>query len=287
MARTARFFRMSFLLFPALILCVSSAAAQAQSSSQQQNPPQSTAVKQAVPPEAQPAARTPRQEAEMRADLFMARKEYADAAGAYAELLKKEPRNAVLLNKLGVAYHLQGNLGQAKKYYDKAAKADRNFANAYNNLGTVFYQRRKYSKAIPNYLKAVGIDPQMSVGYSNLGYAYFHMKKYDEALGAFRQALAIDPEIFDRSSRGGSLLQDRTVMADRGLFYFFLAKSFASRGDAAQCVRYLKRAQDEGYKDLLSARTDAAFKPVLRDPDVRLILQLEPLPPEPKTNIAP
>jgi tetratricopeptide (TPR) repeat protein len=263
----------------ALIVCLAPASAQ--------TPQQASDVKQTPPANTNDVVRTPRQEAELRADLFMVRKQYSDAVDAYEKLVEQEPRNAILLNKLGIAYHLQSKLDEARKYYERATKADRKFANAYNNLGTIYYQRKKYSKAVPIYIKAVGLDPEMSVAFSNLGYAYFHMKKYDEAMDAFRHALTIDPEIFEHSSKTGSLLQDRTVLGDRGLFYFFLAKSFAARGDAEQCLRYLKRAADEGYASVQSARTDAAFKPVLRDPLVREFLQLEPLPQDPKQNIAP
>jgi tetratricopeptide (TPR) repeat protein len=289
-------FGISFLAVCALalsmcLLCSQAAAGQTSSSSsqaqppaQQTSPPQTESSKGAGTVDASKVERTPRREAEMRADLLMARKEYADAAVAYEALVKQEPRNAQLVNKLGVAYHLQTKLDQAKKYYDRAAKLDPTFANAFNNLGTVYYQRKKYRKAVEMYRKALKVDPEMSVGFSNLGYAYFHLKKYDEAMDAFHRALAIDPEIFDRSSKVGSLLQDRTVLENRGLFNFFLAKSFAVQGDAVRCAQYLRKAIEDGYPSLPAARTDAAFKPVLRDPTVRELLQLEPLPPEPKSN---
>lgn len=296
MTRTKRNSSLSSFLLIAWVLsfCLACWPVHAGQSSNGPQPPaqqasaqQTEQTKTAVQVEPPPVARTPFQQEELRADLLMARKEYADAASVYEKLLAQQPRNAAILNKLGISYHQQARLDLAKKYYERAMKADRNFANAYNNLAMVYYQRKKYKKAVELCLDALRVDPQMSVGYSNLGYSYFHLKKYDEAMDAFRHALSLDPEIFERTSKGGSLLQDRTVMGDRGLFNFFLAKSFAARGDAAQCARYLKRAIDEGYKNVLSARTDVSFKPVLKDPTVRELLQLEPLPPEPKTNIAP
>jgi tetratricopeptide (TPR) repeat protein len=266
----------------------SSSPSQTQPSAQQTSAQQQSEIpKNVAANDAPTVARTPRQEAELRADLLMARKEYADAAIAYEALVKEEPRNAQMVNKLGVAYHLQTRLDMAKRYYERATKLDSNFANAINNLGTVYYQRKQYSKAIKIYQKALKADPEMSVGYSNLGYAYFHLKKYDEAMDAFHRALVIDPEIFERSSKAGSLLQDRTVLADRGLFNFFLAKSYASMGDAEHCAQYLRKAIEDGYPSIPAARTDAAFKLVLRDPTVRELLQLEPLAPAPKSNGAP
>ena len=86
--------------------------------------------------QAQPTAqrtRSPREDDELRADIMMARKQYPEAAVIYQKLLRQEPRNALLLNKLGIAYHQQGMLDQAKRYYERAVKADRTFANAVNN----------------------------------------------------------------------------------------------------------------------------------------------------------
>jgi tetratricopeptide (TPR) repeat protein len=225
-----------------------------------------------APPPAQ-AAQTPREEEEMRADIFMARKQYADAVAIYQKLVQQEPRNPVLLNKLGIAYHQQTMLDQAKRYYERAVKADRNYANAYNNIGTIYYQRRQFGKAVRAYKKALQIRTDMSAVYSNLGYAYFMQKHYEDALAAFHRALELDPEVFERGQRSGSLLQDRSV-ENHGLFYYFLAKSFAAMGNAERCAHYLRKARDEGYTDLAAAKTDPAFARVINDPSVQEILQL-------------
>lgn len=249
----------------------------AQGSSQQPAHPQQSDTAQtsgtsaALAPSG-PPARTPREDEELRADVLMARKQYAEAAAAYLSLVRQEPRNAVLLNKLGIAYHQQTMLDQAKRYYERAVKADRTFANAYNNVGTIYYQRRNYRKAIQWYTKAIELRPDMAAVHSNLGYAYFGQKRYDEALAAFHRALELDAEVFERSHRAGSLLQDRSV-EDHGLFYFFLAKSFAAMGNAERCAEYLKKARDEGYKNLAAVKTDPAFAKVVGDPAIQEILQ--------------
>lgn len=211
----------------------------------------------------------------MRADILMARKQYSEAGPLYQKLLLQEPRNAVLLNKTGIAYHQQAMLEQAKRYYERAIKADRTYANAYNNVGTIHYQRKNYRKAIQAYKKALEIRPDMPAVHSNLGYAYFMQKHYEEALAAFRRAVELDPEVFERSHRSGSLLQDRSV-DDHGLFYFFLAKSFATMGNPKRCAHYLKKARDEGYKNLASIQTDPAFAAVIKDPGVQEVLQGAP-----------
>ena len=209
---------------------------------------------------------------EQLADLCMVRKEYREAAGLYKRLADQEPRNAVYLNKLGIALHQQTALNLALKYYERASKMDPMYADAQNNIGTIWYQRKKYNKAIHAYQKALSIRTDMAVLYSNLGYAYFGDKKYEQSIAAFRQALSIDPRLFETNgSRAGSLLQDRSV-GDRGRFYFMLAKSFAEAGDLEHCLRYLRKAKDEGYTSLGEVKTDKAFAAVLKDPAMEEIL---------------
>jgi tetratricopeptide (TPR) repeat protein len=209
---------------------------------------------------------------EQLADLYMVRKDYREAAETYKRLSDQNPRNPVYLNKLGIALHQQEALAMALKYYERATKLDPSYADAQNNIGTVWYQRKKYSKAIRSYQKALNIRKDMAVLYSNLGYAYFADKKYEQSMASFRQALAVDPEFFERhSGRNGSVLQDRSV-TDRGRFYFMLAKSFAQAGKLDRCIIYLRKAKEEGYTALASAKTDPDFAAVLKNPAIQEIL---------------
>jgi tetratricopeptide (TPR) repeat protein len=213
---------------------------------------------------------------EQMADLYMARKEYREASVLYKRLSDQNPQNPVYLNKLGIALHQQAALGPAMKYYERAVKADPAYADAENNIGTIWYQRKKFGKAIKAYQKAIAIRDDMPVLYSNLAYAYFGDKKYELAIASFRQALSIDPQLFDHgSSRNGSVLQDRTV-GDRGKFYFLLAKSYAEAGNLERCLIYLRKAKDEGYKELAAANSDPSFAAALKDPAIQEVLAPKP-----------
>jgi tetratricopeptide (TPR) repeat protein len=201
-------------------------------------------------------------------DLFMARKQYREASETYKRLADENPKNAVYLNKLGIAFHQQAALSLALKYYQRAVKADPQYADAENNIGTIWYQRKKYGKAIRAYQKAIKMRDDLPVLYSNLGYAYFSDGKYVESITAFRSALNLDPQLFERGgSRTGSILQDRSV-TDRGRFYFLLAKSFAQNGNNERCIFYLRKAKEEGYSSMGEVRKDPAFAAVLQDPVV-------------------
>jgi tetratricopeptide (TPR) repeat protein len=213
---------------------------------------------------------------EQMGDLYMVRKQFREAAILFKKLSDQDPRNPVFLNKLGIALHQQEALGLALKYYERAVKVDPRYADAENNVGTIWYQRKKYEKAIKAYQKAIGIRNDMAVLYSNLGYAYFGDKKYEEAISSFRQALTLDPQLFEHNgSRSGSILQDRSV-EDRGRFYYMLAKSFAQAGDLDRCIHYLRKAKDEGYKNMADIKKDPAFGAALKDPAVQELLLPKP-----------
>ena len=210
---------------------------------------------------------------EEMARLYLVRKQYREAEELFHQLTVQQPRNAVYWNELGITFHSQSELVPALKCYQKSSKLDAHYADAFNNIGTIYYEQKKYGKAIRSYRKAIAIREDFSAFYLNLGYAYFGQKQYDESIAAFRKAVQLDPQAFELNrSRAGTVIQDRSLNTDRGRFYFLLAKSFAEAGDLDRCILYLKKAHDEGYKDMNSMKTDPSFAAVLKNPDVQEIL---------------
>ena len=239
-----------------------------------QEPGQAPPPSQQAPdqPGQQPAEpMTDSQKAEVRGDILMARKQYVEAILQYEEAAKLDKKRAALMNKIGIAYHQQMQFDRARKHYNRALKMNKNYPEVRNNLGALYYDMRKYRQSVDEFRKAIALQPGLAAAHSGLGSAYFARKKYDEALASFRRALEIDPEIFERRSMFASVVQSRAV-ADRGLFYFFLAKSFAQQGNAERCAHYLLRARDEGYKGMDAVEKDPAFALVITDPQVQEVL---------------
>jgi tetratricopeptide (TPR) repeat protein len=218
-----------------------------------------------------PAALSPQQMQEERAKVQMAEKRYEAAIQSYQDLLKADPKNAVFMNMIGIAYLDLSNYDQAKRYFARAAKADKKYSSAVNNLGMVYYHQKNFRGAIRQYQRAVTIDPDSAGTHSNLGFAYYNTNKYPEAAGEFQRALELDPTIFERNDRAGAMVQDRSV-TNHGLFFFMMAKVYAQKRDATHCAEYLRKSLDEGYKDVGKATTDPAFKDVVNDPVVQAVL---------------
>jgi tetratricopeptide (TPR) repeat protein len=265
MTRTA-LFAVSFSL---LVTPVVHAQNLVTSSMQQTNPIPVTNIAASAPaPEM-----SPRQLLELRGDIFVARKMFLDAIHAYEQVLSQEPKNAVVLNKIGVAYQQLGNYPHAERYYKRAVKADKTFSTSLNNLGTIQYDHQNYRKAARYYKQAIQLRPEIATYFSNLGYAYFGDKRYSDAMDAFRQATSLDPNIFEHKGGSGAVIQQRS-MADPGMFYFMVAKTYALAGDAEHCAHFLTIARDEGYKELEAAQKDPSFAKVIKDPRVQAVFQL-------------
>lgn len=241
-----------------------------------QEAPESPNSAPIINPAQAPSPLTARQKEEVRAQLLMLRKDYAGAVKAYDQLLKDDPKNAPMLNQLGIAYQELGNLSESERAYKKAAHADKTFASAVNNLGALEYSKQHYRAAIKYYRKAIAMhDADRAVIYSNLGYAYFGHHEYSSALAAFGKALALDPDIFSRKSGAGAIVQQRSA-TDPGMLYFLVAKSYAKAGDAEQTAHYLKVARDDGYRNFTSAKTDPDFALVIKDRRVQQVFDIQP-----------
>jgi tetratricopeptide (TPR) repeat protein len=179
------------------------------------------------------------------------------------------------MNKIGVAYQQLDDEIRAERFYKKSMHADKKFASPINNYGTVEYSRKRYGRAIDAYKKALNLTPDSATIYGNLGYAYFANKEYPRAMDSFASALKLDPAIFDRKGGYGSVIQQRSA-TDPGMFYYFVAESFAKTGDAIHAAHYLKLARDDGYADFMKAETDPAFVKVIKDPAVQEVLIVPP-----------
>jgi tetratricopeptide (TPR) repeat protein len=222
----------------------------------------------AAPPALKPEALT----SEQRGDIFMARKMYREAV----EMYRKMPETAVILNKIGIANHQMGDLGIAKRYYERAIKANPKYSEAVNNVGTVYYARKRYGRAVKEYTKALELSPTSASIYSNLGTAHFARKEYKEAFEAYQRALHLDPGIFERQSSGaGQLLQDSSV-EERARFHYYLAKVYAQSGMFDKTLVYIRKSLEEGFKERKRYLEEPEFAGLKDNPEFQRLMAQEP-----------
>jgi tetratricopeptide (TPR) repeat protein len=207
-----------------------------------------------VPPNA--ASGRPPITPEMRGDIQMARKMYREAVESYS---MADMRSAIILNKMGIAYHQMLELDLARRSYEKAVRADPKYSEAVNNLGTIYYAKKSYRKAVSQYNKALKLKPESASIYSNLGTAQFARKKYKQAAEAYETALRLDPEVFEHRGTHGVLLQERSV-AERAKFHFYLAKTYAKAGSIDRALTYIRKAWKRASKRRRSSKRNPSSR---------------------------
>jgi tetratricopeptide (TPR) repeat protein len=230
---------------------------------------QNTEMVQVGPPpirRAEPPAPTASaEELEGRGDQLRAEKNYLDAIDYYLAAAQKTTSSAALLNKMGICDLMLQRYKAARKNFSRAVKTDRNHADAFNNLGVVYYVERDLGKAIKNYEKAVRLNGGAASYYSNLGAAYFAKKQFEKAAYNYSKALELDPDVFERISRAGVQAQLPSP-EDRARYDYVLAKLYAKMGVADRSLRYLKKAMEDGYKDIANVYKDNEFTELRKDP---------------------
>lgn len=202
---------------------------------------------------------------EQQADDLRSAKLYLDALDYYHAALAKKPNDAQLLNKIGITELMMQRYKEARKAFERAIRSNGEFADAYNNLGVVFYEARKYGAAVKEYRHAIEKDNTSASFFSNLGAAYFSKKEFDPAVSAYQHALELDPEVFERTSRAGVQAQLPSP-ADRARYNYTVAKLYAKMGLSDRSLEYLRKAMEQGYKDLRNVYKDAEFTELRKDP---------------------
>jgi tetratricopeptide (TPR) repeat protein len=200
-----------------------------------------------------------------RGDELRENKNFLDAMDYYEAALKASPGDAAVYNKMGIAELMTQRYKEAKKNFEHAIHADRKHADAFNNLGVVYYIQHNYGGAIKNYEKAIALNDAAASYFNNLGAAYFGKKQFDKAVLNYSKAVQIDPDVFERSSHAGVQAQLPSP-ADRAHYDYVLAKLYAKTGIPDRSLHYLKKAMEEGYKDLKNVYKDNEFASLRKDP---------------------
>jgi tetratricopeptide (TPR) repeat protein len=213
--------------------------------------------------------------AEVRGDIFMARKDYRSAIEAYAEGSPKDP---VLRNKTGIAYHQLLDLNRARKCYEQALKLKPDYFEAINNIGTIYYAQKSYRRAISWYNRALKVDsttPRAASTFSNRGTAWFSRKQYEKAMDDYQAAVHIDPTVFEHHGTTGQLLEERSI-EERAKYHFFLARLYARQGRNELALQNLRKALEEGYKNKKKLEDEADFASLKDLPDFQTLLTSQP-----------
>ncbi|MCU1219208.1 MAG: Tetratricopeptide repeat protein [Candidatus Angelobacter sp.] len=216
-------------------------------------------------------------ELEQHGDQYRAQKAYLDSIDYYRAAMKHAD-TAILHNKIGMCLLQLRRDPEAKREFQRAIKASKNYAEAYNNLGALYYNNRKFGAAIREYKKAIKLNDESASFHSNLGGAYFSQKDFERASREYQRAIQIDPDIFQRQSSASAISIRLVGSNDLGHFHYVMAQMYGQHGDQEHCRFYLSKANEEGYP-IKGALRDNEFAGLRKRPEfVAFLRSLKPPP---------
>jgi tetratricopeptide (TPR) repeat protein len=210
-------------------------------------------------------------ELETAADQARASKNYDQAILYFQAALRKNSKNSVLYNKLGLAQLKNNDLRAARLSFERAAKLNPKSADAVNNVGAVDYMNKNYGAAAKRFKKAVALDETRASFHVNLGAAWFSQKKLERALAEYTRAMELDPDALRQESRAGIVAQISSP-EERARYSYMLAKIYAKRGDVDGCLQCLRKAKEEGYRDLANVYKDEDFSRMRENPKLHEVV---------------
>ena len=210
-------------------------------------------------------------ELETAADQARASKNYDQAILYFQAALRKNNKNSVLYNKLGLAQLKNNDLRAARLSFERAAKLNPKSADAINNVGAVDYMNRNYGAAAKRFKKAAALDETRASFHVNLGAAWFSQKKLERALAEYTRAMELDPDALRQESRAGIVAQISSP-EERARYSYMLAKIYAKRGDVDGCLQCLRKAKEEGYRDLANVYKDEEFSRMRENPKLHEVV---------------
>ncbi len=280
----------SFLLIPGLIsVCladqqppaalaptqvIAADSIQIQTSPNAQSPSQAPVPSTAAAPSQTPASASaqagntplPPPSSEDMGDSLALHQRYQAAIAAY----QKAPQNAVVWNKMGIAYQMMFNVREAMHCYRESLKLDSHNAQVINNLATIYDSQKEFSAAEHLYHKAIKINPTSALVYKNLGTNLLAQHKYSRGWDAYQHALTLDPQIF--ADHGTPQVQNPASIADRGAMNYYMALGCVRIGQTDCALQYLRMALDEGFTNPKKVASDVAFASLRDNADFKQLL---------------
>jgi tetratricopeptide (TPR) repeat protein len=209
--------------------------------------------------------------AEMRGDLERIHNNYFLAISFYKQVLRVDPRNPVVLNKLGISELKINDRGQARKHFSQALKCDPRNVSALNNLGAVYYLDKKYKNAVKYLKQALELNEYSAPAHLNMAEAWMGMGEIDRAMIEYARAIELDADILNESENGISARV--STPEQRARVNFLIAKAYARRGNIDGALEYLKRAKDGRFPEMARVYREQEFAALWTDPRLEKIVK--------------
>jgi len=223
----------------------------------------------------------------------------AEAAWAYREAMRRNPRMAAAQQGLGSTLRTMGQEEAAVETLRRAAQLASNNTAIWNELGLAYHALGKAGDAIEAIGKAIALDGDLPEPHSNLGIVLLASGDPAGAESAFREAIRIQPDSADAHGNLANLLAGKGRFADARHHFeaalkhkprdaatrYNFAVALGRAGDVDEAQRQLQDAlkSDDSLADaheLLAKLLTARNQPAAALPHYRAWLRLRPASPQ-------
>ena len=130
-----------------------------------------------------------------------------EAARAYHDFLRTNPKHFEALMSLGLIYFQTAQYEQSQYLLGEALRIDPYAVNALCFRGLALMQTKRHEAAIAAFDKAIEIKPDFMEAYANRATALSEMGRYTEAVVAFDHLLSMEPNhALTWNNRGNALI---------------------------------------------------------------------------------
>ncbi len=199
-------------------------------------------------------------EAARDGDVSFARKDYYAALIKYLEASRNNPDSEYVFNKLGITYSQLKYYTEATAAFQRSIGLNPKYAYSYNNQASVYFATQELKKAERYFKKSISLNPNVASFHVNLGTLYFERKKFDKGMAELRKGIALDPGVMNKGE--GISLSAGSNKANSSERSYFMARLYASMGDATHAVENLQQAFNTGFTNLEAIRTEPDFDPI-------------------------
>jgi tetratricopeptide (TPR) repeat protein len=116
------------------------------------------------------------------------------ALADFSAAVRLDPKNAIVYATRGAAYNIIGNVDHAIKDYDLAIELDPKNVFAYRARADAYNSKGERDRAIQDYDRAIELDPNDALTYASRGIVYTTKKDPDRAIQDFDAAVERDPK---------------------------------------------------------------------------------------------
>ena len=136
-----------------------------------------------------------------------------------------------------------GNMEEARRWYELAARLDEKDAIIPFNLGNVLDALGLTREAVIAYKQALARSPDLADAWFNLGVLKEKVGREDEALSSYEMAIAVEPAYADALHNAALLLMRRKRFEEALPLWTKIAETAAVSADEARRLAHLCRLE--------------------------------------------